>query len=961
MNRINFSMVTIFAFVLATCSTAKSASAQIERPEDLSHWTPEAARGPLGDDWRKADERAWSDGRLALMDFGPVMAGSVVGFADGNRQGEKRIHAVSGLCVRVGDQRQANVVYEKNLCQCQGAWFGAINVASFRFGLYTKPTNDAPLFFSVPASVPWAKDGSFDLKRETTDFPAPRDWVDWRAVHQYGPRTVLEYAVGDVRVLEHPWMEEDAGTRVISRSFEVAPCEHELLLRLMPAEDPVFRYFGAGWYCFYEGKNSAAVALIGGRNGVSDAGRLVSLAVKDGWVLARIFPRKAPVTFKILHGTHDEQGAFEGLGTRSPLPESLEKMTHGGQKNWPQEMETSIETEGTDLAFRNLITNSPRRSEDVEPVGRQAYVVDHLLPPLDNPWRALCFFSGIDFLPDGRVAMCTPYGDVWTVNRLNTMRPLWKRFATGLNQPLGLKVVDGQVHVIERGQITRVVDVDGDGEADSLQKVNNRWHDAGQEHAFNMGLEFWDGNFYFNKSGEWGGPHGGKLLKVPANGDDATVLFHGLRHTNGLGLTPDGRITCAGQQGDWTPSSRVDICREGGFGGLMPTAPQNPSPLIYDEPLAWLPIDLDSSAADQVFAPKQWGPLGGQMLHLSWGQCSVIHLMRDKIGDMEQAAACRVPIARTLSGCARGRFSPHDGQLYLACLNGWQCRNTWDGVLERVRFVGGGLSEYPAPVAAQSIPGGLAITFGCELNPQTAADAARYSVQQWNYWWCSEYGSADYSLRERNKEKRDQLQISKVTLRPDRQTVELAIDDIQPAMQTRVVYDLKSASGSEMKESIDFTLHRIRTTLRKPFAIEPGNWSEPFGEGVLQATYRLKPGGMLTIDLREGQEGQVGYQLLIGEAQCEFHDRWRIAHPEDAKDRFPVLPPVIKAAIPKANPAENQSLRVEMNGRWIRVWSGEDLVLERLENDTRAALFGRMRITPNEGCELRSAQLGPMD
>ncbi len=931
MNRVFHQVASMSYFILVVRFIALPAIAQIEKPEELSHWTPEAVRGPLGDDWRKADERAWSDGRLALMDFGPVMAGTVLGFADGNRKGDRQIEAISGICVRVGDQRQANVVYEKNLCQCQGAWFGGINVSSFRFGLYTKPTNDAPLTFSIPVGVTWDKDGSFDLKRPTKDFPAPREWVDWRAVHQFGKRTVIEYSVGDVRVLEHPWMEENAGTKVISRSFEVAPSDREVLLRLMPVEDPVFRYFGAGWYCFYDGKTSAAVALIGGRNGVSDAGRLVSLTVKDDWVLAKISPRSEPVTFKILHGTHDEQGAFEGLGTRSPLPERLEKMTHGGQKNWPQELETSVETEGTG-----------------------PYVVDHLLPPLDNPWRALCFFSGIDFLPDGRVAMCTAYGDVWTVSRLNTPRPLWKRFATGLNQPLGLKVVDGQVHVIERGQITRVVDVDGDGEADSLQKVNNRWHDGGSEHAFNMGLEFLDGNFYFNKTGEWGSPHGGTMLKVPANGDDATVFFNGLRHTNGLGMTPDGRVTCAGQQGDWTPSSRVDICREGGFGGLMQGAHSNPPPLIFDEPLAWLHVDLDSSSADQVFAPRQWGPLGGQMLHLSWGQCSLIHLMQDKIGDVEQAAACRVPIARTLSGCARARFSPHDGQLYMACLNGWQCRNTWDGVLERVRFVGG--DEYPAPVSAQSIPGGLAITFGCDLDPKAVYDVSRYSVQQWNYWWSSEYGSADYSLRERNEEKRDPLQVSKVALRADNRTVELMIDDIQPAMQTRVVYDLKSTSGKELKESIDFTLHRIRSQDVSSQSLPVGQWSAPMSDVELAINYRLKPGGSLTLDLREGQDGRVGYELLVGHSDCELRDHWRIANPTDGEGKFPTQPPIQKGTTPKAS-GDLQQLRVVVQGRFIRVWIGDALIIERLENDTRAPLFGRIRLTANDDCEIKEASI----
>jgi hypothetical protein len=524
---------------------------------------------------------------------------------------------------------------------------------------------------------------------------------------------------------------------------------------------------------------------------------------------------------------------------------------------------------------------------------------------------------------------------------------------------LGLKVVDGQVHVIERGQITRVVDVDGDGEADALEKVGNRWRDAGEEHAFNMGLEYRDGYFYFNKSGEWGSPHGGTLLKVPANGDDASVHFTGLRHTNGLGMTPDGRVTCAGQQGTWTPSSRVDICRPGGFGGLMDAAHADPRPLIFDEPLAWLHVDLDSSSADQVFAPPEWGPLGGQMLHLSWGQCSLIHLPRDEIGGVEQAAACRVPVPRTLSGCARGRFSPHDGQLYLACLNGWQCRNTWDGSLERVRYVGG---DYAGPTSARAIPGGLAITFGCELEPQSI-QPEKFSAEQWNYWWSAEYGSADYSLRHRNQTRRDPLRVVQANLGSDRRTVELLIEELQPAMQTRVYYDLRSASNARLQESIDFTLHRIRLRNTSPSTLESGVWSRPLSDGVVEAKYRLGAGEVLTVDVREGESGQVGYEILVGENECEIRDRWRIAHPQDGAELFPAQPAVQKGSIPSAaGAADNwRQLRVETRGRWIRVLIDGQLAVERLENDTRAALFGRTRIVFNETSAVAGATLQPIE
>src|SRR5215218_7637798 len=42
------------------------------------------------------------------------------------------------------------------------------------------------------------------------------------------------------------------------------------------------------------------------------------------------------------------------------------------------------------------------------------FVLDTLTLPYENPWNALFYVAGVDFLPDGRVAICTAHGDVWT-------------------------------------------------------------------------------------------------------------------------------------------------------------------------------------------------------------------------------------------------------------------------------------------------------------------------------------------------------------------------------------------------------------------------------------------------------------------------------------------------------------------------------------------------------------------
>ena len=59
--------------------------------------------------------------------------------------------------------------------------------------------------------------------------------------------------------------------------------------------------------------------------------------------------------------------------------------------------------------------------------------------------EALLFASGVDFTADGAGYVCTIHGDVWRVTSIDAgLQSLhWKRVASGLFQPLGLKVIDG--------------------------------------------------------------------------------------------------------------------------------------------------------------------------------------------------------------------------------------------------------------------------------------------------------------------------------------------------------------------------------------------------------------------------------------------------------------------------------------------------------------------------------------
>ena len=87
------------------------------------------------------------------------------------------------------------------------------------------------------------------------------------------------------------------------------------------------------------------------------------------------------------------------------------------------------------------------------------YVLDTLTLPYDNADKALLFCSGHDLLPNGDALVCTVHGDVWRVSGIDDSleRLTWTRFATGLFQPLGLKVTPAGIYVLCRDQLTRLL------------------------------------------------------------------------------------------------------------------------------------------------------------------------------------------------------------------------------------------------------------------------------------------------------------------------------------------------------------------------------------------------------------------------------------------------------------------------------------------------------------------------
>ncbi len=368
------------------------------------------------------------------------------------------------------------------------------------------------------------------------------------------------------------------------------------------------------------------------------------------------------------------------------------------------------------------------------------YAIDSVSSPGNNPWNSTFFLGGHDFQPDGSAIVCTMRGDVWKVSGLQypSKQSTWQRIASGLHQLQGVVVDEDGIFVLGRDQITRLHDLNGDGEADFYECFSNAYETSTAGHDFICGLQRdGTGNFYI-ASGNQG------VVRISPNGKRADVVATGFRNPDGLGVSPDGLLTVPCSEGNWTPATMICGVKLSDssipyFGYPGPKDDEAPAlPMVY------LPRGLDNSAGGQVTVPDdRWGPLVAQLIHFSFGTGSHFLVLRDEVAGQLQGAVVPLP-GEFRSGVHRGRFNLADGQLYVSGMQGWGSYTTDGGCFQRVRYTG---DDVQLPVDVRAHENGIVITFSDPLDSKVAADAKNHFAQCWNYRYSGSYGSPEFSSR----------------------------------------------------------------------------------------------------------------------------------------------------------------------------------------------------------------------
>src|SRR5690606_35317301 len=166
--------------------------------------------------------------------------------------------------------------------------------------------------------------------------------------------------------------------------------------------------------------------------------------------------------------------------------------------------------------------------------------------------------------------------------------------------PLGMACVAGSLVVTQKGEVTRLIDTNGDDKADRFEVVSRGWPVSHNYHEFTFSLVPYGGKYYITTSvplrGGWtnympgssgafavsGGP--GRWIEIDPKTGDWKTMARGLRTPNGMNIGVDGQMFVCDNQGSWMPSSRMNLLREGGFYGHQESPEKREK---MDPPVVW--------------------------------------------------------------------------------------------------------------------------------------------------------------------------------------------------------------------------------------------------------------------------------------------------------------------------------------------------------------------------------------
>ena len=765
-----------------------------------------------------------SEPRYKAMDYGPFISTAVK-----TARGDVVYRGIAVVRLSEHQNVKGGWIFDVDRMRMAAAWFGGeFNLKGCAFNGRNSQICDyiSPGVLSIATSpLPgWAKGSSFKEPRPSDVGPLPSDWAKYRGLYRHGNKVIFSYTVGSTDVLDMPGLalanKDDPQSVVFTRSLQIGAATKEMSLLVCDTPD--------GKVAADVSENDRQAKLDQIQVVLKTAGNAKLVSGEAGRILLNVPQSESTQNLSLFIST---TGGIPNSFTEKPQ-HNLAELIRGGPRLW----EDTVTTIGV---------VAPNTS---------AYVIDRITVPFKNPYKSWMRTAGFDFFEDGTTAaICTWSGDVWIVKGIDNDldRVEWSRFAAGLHQPLDVLIVDGKILVLGKDQVTRLHDLNGDGEADFYENFNNAWEMSAAYHAFAFDMEQTpSGDFLFTIGAPimQGGrgferllKHQGKMLSLSRDGQKLEIYATGLRAPNGMSIGPNGEVTVGDNEGTFVPATPIHWVKKGDFLGVVDTAlnadlktlpwvehfkqtkirnPQN-APAEASEapkPLCWIPYNADNSAGAQAWVnDDRWGPFKGDLIHLSYGRSTIFKVLKEEVDGRMQGGVVQFPNLRFKSGAMRAVFNPRDGQLYVSGLRGWLTNATQDGAFERVRFTG---KPVHMPSVLRVRPNGIEISFTTPLDAKVVGDVAFYSVKQWSYLWNAGYGSRHYFINDPKQSTHapkgkgravdgEPVEVKSARLLKDGKTIFLEIPGIAPVMQMMIRYNLKAADGHPIKQTIYNTIHVV--------------------------------------------------------------------------------------------------------------------------------------------------------
>jgi len=437
--------------------------------------------------------------------------------------------------------------------------------------------------------------------------------------------------------------------------------------------------------------------------------------------------------------------------------------------------------------------------------GDEFYAIEHF--PL--PAEAELIITGMDWLNERDLAVCTWLGEIYIVeNATGAVREAkYRRFARGLNEPLGLRVHEGTIYVVQKGELTRVEDLNKDGEADWFACMNDDWGYSGNYHSYSFGPLITPANefmvFITGQRGRADLMYQGFALRV--NEAEAKPFCHGLRVPHGWG-TYQGDIFVTDNQGNWIGTCRLNHIEEGKFYGFPSSKPATKKIHSADEvapPALWLPRALSPSASGiETIDSDAFGPFKGQMLIGDFQNSIVMRAFLEKVNGKWQGAV--FPFAKGfLSGVNRLSMGA-DGKLYVGGgKRTWSTAAPKEYSLDRISYTG----KLPFEVSeVRALKDGFELRFTKPLELEPARDAENYLVKQFGYKYHEDYGSPEFDHE--GKVGATEVEVENVEVAEDRKSVQLKISGLRTGYVTSFQLAVNSSEDEDLRnDTFYYTLN----------------------------------------------------------------------------------------------------------------------------------------------------------